>query len=521
MIETDVLIVGAGPTGLALAVQLVRYGVDFLIIDTKETTTPFSRAIGVQARTLEIYDQIGLADKLVSLGHRAEKAKFLKGGAVLGEANLSELGVGQSPYPFVLLVEQGLHEELLYNHLKGNGHDVLWRHELLSLADDGEAVAADVRGPDGTVFPVKTRYIVACDGAKSSVRHKLGLTFEGDTVERLFYVADIELEWPHGHDALQVNLGENTLTAFFPLKGENRWRIVGTFPKGHNKDEAAVPYEEIEEQIEHDMGVKLDIKKVNWFSVYNVHSRAVNAFSKGRCFVAGDAAHIHTPAGAQGMNTGIQDGYNLAWKLALVLNSCADEKLLATYNEERLVNARNLLRTTDRFFEFAASEEWLISFLRNNIFPYVFDTALKFDFVKNELFATVSQTGISYSDASLSAESGKFAVKAGDRMPWFELDGTSVYDEIKEPRFHLLVFGADEGAWKKMSDELGAKWQDEIILRSLPLADEVKRAFGNEGPFLALLRPDNYIGYLSDDLSAKTLKEYLERYCSRSGRPAV
>lgn len=221
------------------------------------------------------------------------------------------------------------------------------------------------------------------------------------------------------------------------------------------------------------------------------------------------------------MNTGIQDGYNLAWKLALVLNSCADEKLLATYNEERLVNARNLLRTTDRFFEFAASEEWLISFLRNNIFPYVFDTALKFDFVKNELFATVSQTGISYSDASLSAESGKFAVKAGDRMPWFELDGTSVYDEIKEPRFHLLVFGADEGAWEKMSDELGAKWQDEIILRSLPLADEVKRAFGNEGPFLALLRPDNYIGYLSDDLSAKTLKEYLERYCSRSGRPAV
>lgn len=191
MIETDVLIVGAGPTGLALAVQLVRYGVDFLIIDTKETTTPFSRAIGVQARTLEIYDQIGLADKLVSLGHRAEKAKFLKGGAVLGEANLSELGVGQSPYPFVLLVEQGLHEELLYNHLKGNGHDVLWRHELLSLADDGEAVAADVRGPDGTVFPVKTRYIVACDGAKSSVRHKLGLTFEGDTVERLFYVAYI------------------------------------------------------------------------------------------------------------------------------------------------------------------------------------------------------------------------------------------------------------------------------------------------------------------------------------------
>ncbi len=512
MTETDVLIVGAGPTGLALAVQLIRYGVDFLIIDPKETTTPFSRAIGVQARTLEIYDQIGLADKLVSLGHAAEKVKFLKGGVVLGEANLSELGVGQSPYPFVLLVEQGLHEELLYKHLKDNAHDVLWRHELMSLSDDGDAVAADVRGADGAVFPVKAKYLVGCDGAKSLVRHKLGLTFEGDTVERLFYVADIELEWPHGHDALQVNLGENTLTAFFPLKGENRWRIVGTFPEGHNKDEADVPYEEIEQQIEHDMGVKLDIKKVNWFSVYNVHSRAVNSFSKGRCFVAGDSADIHTPAGAQGMNTGIQDGYNLAWKLALVLNGCAGEKLLATYNEERLVNARNLLRTTDRLFEFAASEEWLISFLRNNIFPYVFDTALKFDFVKHELFAIVSQTGISYSDESLSSESGKFAVKAGDRMPWFKLDGKSIYGEIKEPRFHLLAFGADDMACEQISAEFGTKWQDEIIIRSLPLDDEVRRAFGTESPFLALLRPDNYLGYLSDDLSAEKINEYLERY---------
>lgn len=512
MTEPDVLIVGAGPTGLALAVQFVRCGVDFRIIDTKETTTPYSRAIGVQARTLEIYDQIGLADKLVSLGHRAEKAKFLKGGVVLGEANLSDLGVGQSPYPFVLLVEQGLHEELLYGHLKGKGHDVLWQHELLSLTDDGDAVTAEVSGTDGTVFPIKAKYLVGCDGAKSLVRHKLGLTFEGDTVERLFYVADIELEWPHGHDALQVNLGENTLTAFFPLKGENRWRIVGTFPEGHNKDEAAVPYEEIEEQIERDMGVKLDIKKVNWFSVYNVHSRSVNSFSKGRCFVAGDAAHIHTPAGAQGMNTGIQDGYNLAWKFALVLNGYADEKLLATYNEERLVNAKKLLKTTDRFFEFAASEEWLIAFVRNNIFPYVFDTALKFDFVKNELFATVSQIGISYSDESLSSDTGNFRVNAGDRMPWFKIGGRSIYDDLKEPRFHLLAFGADGAACEEMSAKLEAKWQDEIILRSLPLADEVKRAFGNEGPFLALLRPDNYIGFLSDDLSAKTLKEYLKRY---------
>lgn len=510
MLKTDVVIIGAGPTGLALAVQLIRYGVDFVIVDTKETTTPFSRAIGVQARTLEIYDQIGLADDLISLGHTAEKVKFLKDGVVRGEANLSDLGTGLSPFPFVLLVEQGLHEKLLYKFITDNKQDVLWQHELLSFTDDGDSVSANIKRADGSEFTVQAKYLVGCDGAKSGVRHSLGLTFEGDTVERLFYVADVELDWPHGHDALQINLGENTLTAFFPLKGEDRWRLVGTFPEGHKKDESDIPYEEIDAQIELDMGVKLDIKKVNWFSVYNVHSRAVNAFSKGRCFVAGDAAHIHTPAGAQGMNTGIQDGYNLAWKLALVLRNAADEKLLETYNEERLRNAKNLLSTTDRIFEFAASDEWLVSFVRNNVFPYVFGTALSFDIVKSKLFSIVSQIGISYAGQSLSLQSGDFAIAAGDRMPWFTMDGKSIYESLKEPQFHLLTFGADESVRGEISVAMDAEWRSETVILSLPLSGEVKKAFGSESPFLVLLRPDNYIGYLSNDLSSAKLKKYID-----------
>ena len=512
MQETDVLIVGAGPTGLALAVQLIRYGVDFVIVDIKETTTPFSRAIGVQARTLEIYDQIELADDLISLGHAAEKVKFLRDGVVRGEANLSELGTGVSPFPYVLLVEQGLHEELLYQYIADHGHDVLWRHEMLSFSDDGDGVTAKIRNADGSEFSIRAKYLVGCDGAKSPVRHELGLTFEGDTVERLFYVADVELDWPYGHDALQINLGEDNLTAFFPLKGENRWRIVGTFPEGHKKDETEILFEEIDAQIEHDMSVKLDIKKVNWFSVYNVHSRAVNAFSKGRCFVAGDSAHIHTPAGAQGMNTGIQDGYNLAWKLALVLKKTAHEKLLATYNEERSRNAKNLLSTTDRFFEFAASDEWLISFVRNNIFPYVFGTALKFDVVKDQIFSIVSQIGIRYEGQSLSAEAGGFSVKAGDRMPWFPAEGKSIYESLKQPSFHLLTFGADIDASDKLPEAVRSKFQAACDTHAFDLDKAASKAFGCDEPFVVLLRPDNYIGYLSRDLSAKKLEEYLTRY---------
>ncbi|MCC6452867.1 MAG: FAD-dependent monooxygenase [Acidobacteria bacterium] len=512
MLKTDVVIIGAGPTGLALAVQLIRYGVDFVIVDTKKTTTPFSRAIGVQARTLEIYDQIGLADELVSLGHAAEKVKFLKDGVVRGEANLSDLGTGLSPFPFVLLVEQGLHEELLYKFITDNKQDVLWRHELLSFTDDGDGVSANIKRADGSEFTVQAKYLVGCDGAKSGVRHSLGLTFEGDTVERLFYVADVELDWPHGHDALQINLGENTLTAFFPLKGEDRWRLVGTFPEGHKKDESDIPYEEIDAQIEHDMGVKLDIKKVNWFSVYNVHSRAVNAFSKGRCFVAGDAAHIHTPAGAQGMNTGIQDGYNLAWKLALVLEGKADETLLATYNEERIRNAKNLLSTTDRMFEFAASDEWLVSFVRNNVFPYVFGTALSFDIVKSKLFSIVSQIGISYAGQSLSSENGAFSVNAGDRMPWFTMDGKSIYESLKEPQFHLLIFGAEGSTSAELANVVTHKFGAVCSTDLFPLDGAATKAFGCDKPFVVLLRPDNYIGYISDDLSSGILSEHITCY---------
>src|SRR6476620_10355938 len=166
------------------------------------------------------------------------------------------------------------------------------------------------------------------------------------------------------------------------MVGDNRWRIVGTFPEGHNADEGEVLFEEIEKQVIADTRLQFDITKVNWFSTYKVHSRHVNKFSEGRCFLSGDSAHIHTPAGAQGMNTGIQDGYNLAWKLALVLKDNASPAILETYNDERLPNAKRLLQTTDRFFEFGVSDEWFVSFFRIHIFPYIFGAALHLDIVK-------------------------------------------------------------------------------------------------------------------------------------------
>jgi 2-polyprenyl-6-methoxyphenol hydroxylase-like FAD-dependent oxidoreductase len=298
----------------------------------------------VQARTLEILDQIGLAREAVSRGTIAERARLLTDGEVRGELDFSNIGKGLSPFPFVLMLEQSKTEQLLYEYLQSHKRNVLWKTELETFSAADSGIRAHLRSPDGASQIIDAKYLVGCDGPKSLVRQTLGLAFEGSTFERIFYVADVQMDWQFNHDSLHVCFAENSFVVFFPLKGEKRYRIVGVFPEEFDKEAGEILYEEIESRIKTEAKLDLDIQNVEWFSTYKVHTRHVNRFSAGRCFLAGDAAHIHTPAGAQGMNTGIQDGYNLAWKLALVIRGKAGERLLQTYNEERLENAKHLLR---------------------------------------------------------------------------------------------------------------------------------------------------------------------------------
>ena len=193
--KTDVIIIGAGPTGLALALQFIRYGIDFIIIDKKEGTTPYSKAIGVQARTLEIYEQMGLADELIRLGAITEKARLVEGGEVRGEVPLGEIGKGMSPYPFLLIVEQGRHEKLLYDSIKSGRNDIRWKSELLTFTQDESGVIAKIQNADGETETIESKFLVGCDGAKSTVRRQLDIELGGSTFERLFYVADVEIDW--------------------------------------------------------------------------------------------------------------------------------------------------------------------------------------------------------------------------------------------------------------------------------------------------------------------------------------
>ena len=253
----------------------------------------------------------------------------------------------------------------------------------------------------------------------------------------------------------------------------------------------------------------LDIRNVKWFSVYRVHSRRVDKFSDGRCFLAGDAAHIHTPAGGQGMNTGIGDAYNLAWKIAFVLRGKANEFLLDTYNTERLENAKRLLETTDRAFTFGTHDDFLTAFIRTHVFPLVAQFALKFDWVKHLAFPLVSQIGINYrtSDLSVHAGDASFKIKAGDRMPYFTINEKSVFDFLQKPKFHFLVFSNDETDFDELFGQIEnyVEWLD---CQSFPLAPRVSEIFGANEPFSLLLRPDNHIAFISEHVSLGELKSY-------------
>ena len=501
------LIVGAGPTGLSLACQLIRYGIDFIIIDKSEGVTTYSKALGVHARTLEIYEQLGLAKHAVAQGTIAGKIRMLVGGKIRGEMNLSVIGQGMSPYPFMLVLEQSRNEDLLYDYMHAHGKDVLWQNELQSLKQTDTLVTAQIQHGNEESSILKAKYLVGCDGPQSPVRHSLGLSFEGNTFERLFYVADVCIHWPYSHDALHVCMTQNSVLAFFPMPGENRYRIVGAFPMGFAQEESETLYAEIEQHIRKESQIALEISQVNWFSTYKVHTRHVENFSSGRCFLAGDASHIHTPAGGQGMNTGIQDAYNLAWKLAFVLQGKADAKILETYNQERLPNAVRLLETTDRMFNLIAGSNKWVNLIRTLVFPPLAGFLTSLNSVKKRFFPLLSQIGISYRESTLSNHMAEhaFAVKAGDRMPYFLVNGMSVYDKLLKPKFHLITFS---NANQTASEEIESNYARIFDYQVLPISPSIEKIFGTDKSFILLLRPDNHIGFISQEFSLNRLNAY-------------
>jgi 2-polyprenyl-6-methoxyphenol hydroxylase-like FAD-dependent oxidoreductase len=344
--DTDVLVVGAGPTGLMAGLVLTRRDVPVVVVDQKAGPTRESRALAVQARTMEIYDQLGLADQVVSGAYPALRMQIGLD-PPLGGVSIASLQQGETRFPGIQIFEQSANEQLLSRSLAAAGTEVLWRHRLVDLIDDTEQTQAGVvallDGPAGLVR-VRARWCIGADGARSAVRRELDIPFEGVTDDATFWVADLRGVRGLPDKSMAARFGDTTFAVAFPLGPAGHTRLVALAPRDDIGQEEALA------AARDDLG--LTYEGVEWFSSYRVHHRVATAFRKGSIFLAGDAGHVHSPVGGQGMNTGLQDAHNLALLLADVRQERLSAAALDRYEQERRPVAVILVKVTDRLFGF-------------------------------------------------------------------------------------------------------------------------------------------------------------------------
>jgi 2-polyprenyl-6-methoxyphenol hydroxylase-like FAD-dependent oxidoreductase len=510
--DADVLIVGAGPTGLMLANQLGRRGVRVQVIDRHSGPAQQSRALGVQARTLEIYAKLGIADKAVALGKVGTGANLWARGRRMARVPLGEAGKGVTPYPYILILGQDDNELILGERLRDWNLAVQWNTELTALEQQTDRVVATLRQPDGSARQIEAAWVAGCDGSRSAVRELNGITFPGAPYEHVFFVADTEAVGGMVPDEVNVYLLREGFHLFFPMRGQDHWRVVGILPPAlrHRPD---LKFEEVVPAIRREAGENLDFRGCSWFSTYRIHHRAASQFRKGRCFVLGDAAHVHSPVGAQGMNTGLQDACNLAWKLSMVVKGRAGEALLDSYEEERIPIAQRLLDTTDRGFRFIVSDNPLAGVFRTQVMARVASFAMQTRAMQRLAFRTVSQTGIHYGWSTLSQSTDRLpegAPRAGDRFPWLHLRFSAngpvedAFQKLDDTKFNLLVFGQALPSAGVVPDDLLAI---HAIPRD-PMNDKELARAGIPSTSFYLLRPDGHVGLCGTRLGEGHVREY-------------
>ncbi len=493
-----VLITGAGPTGLVLALWLTKQGVDVRIIDESTGPGETSRALAVQARTLELYRQLDLAERIIEEGHKNPALNLWVGGRKRARLSFSDAGSRITPYPFVLVYPQDWHERVLSERLHELGVRVERQTQLLSFEERGDHVTARVRTPSGAEQTFDTPYLLACDGARSLVRHQLGVGFEGGTYKQLFYVADVQASGIAPADEVNLALDTADFVAVLSYGKAGQSRLIGTVRDARPERVQTLRFDDVSHAAIDRLGLRVD--KVNWFSTYRVHHRVAEEFRRGRVFLLGDAAHVHSPAGGQGMNTGISDAINLAWKLAAVLHGQAPDSLLDSYPLERQAFARKLVATTDRVFSFVAAEGRLANLVRRRVAPSVASVAYRSKAVRELLFRLISQTRMAYSQSPLCAGRAG-SVAGGSRLPWVPLPGADNYEPLRDTGWQVHVYG-------KAAPDVHAWCERHALPLHVFAYRPAHEAAGLLQDAAYVLRPDTYVGLAEPQPTAAALSRY-------------
>jgi 2-polyprenyl-6-methoxyphenol hydroxylase-like FAD-dependent oxidoreductase len=498
--QPKVLIVGAGPTGLVLALWLVRLRVEVRIIDQAPQPGTTSRAMIVHARTLEFYDQLGIAASVIGAGEKAVALNAHLNRKLFARIPFGDFGKGLSPYPFMLVLPQDVHERVLQEQITSSGITVEQGSRLLGFEQDGDMVRARIE----TAWAEETvcaDYLCGCDGAHSTVREHLGIGFPGGTYEQVFYVADAAVAGALADDEVHFALSGNDIFAIFPLKHRRAYRLIGVVPPDIEKEIHTIAYDDVAGSVYRNGG--LTASRVHWFSTYHVHHRVAASFGKGRVFLLGDAAHIHSPAGGQGMNTGIGDATNLAWKLAAVLQRRAAPAILNSYQVERTAIAHRIVETTDRIFSFQVSPSWRMRTARRLLIPLM-PALMRMRYLRRLVFRSISQLAFHYRLSSVSAGSAG-RIRAGDRLPWVRYDDAlDNFATLRNLEWQAHVYGVANAPLRQTCADA------DLALRELPWTPAAYAA-GLGRDALYLVRPDGHIALAVPNGDPVALASYLAR----------
>lgn len=552
----QVLIVGAGPVGLSLALMLLRHGISVRVIDKNEGPSVFSKAQVIHARTMEVLHELGVVAPFAEQGRKVRQVCLTQsGGTPITEFEILMPG-DDTRYPFLLNISQAETERILRESLQEKGISIEWQTRLDHFTQDETGVEATLVHSDGQNEQIRIPFLVGCDGAHSTVRKTLGLSFEGSTYDWKITQADVHVDFPRDFSpsAMLGFLGPAGIVGFFPLPGDKRYRMM-VFDETENPTLAF-----FQEAAEARALPGTKVSDPRWMVSFRINCRMVNQYRQGRVFVVGDAAHIHSPAGGQGMNTGIQDAWNLSWKLALAARGLATSALLDSYHQERHPVAAAVLRGSDA----ATQGLFTVQSLTNPLFTQMRNAALsfitRFDLVRETAGRTLSELDIGYRETALVGQkrgslwqtrglggseetpllSEWFELgrgpQPGDRIPNVAVAGISgverVHDLLSGPGHTLLLFDgpvASEAGYRRLADivqTVRARYGERVVCRVVIPGDprptpvpqdfivhdpqsRLHAAFHAVAECLYLVRPDGYLGFRSMPADADALLAHL------------
>ncbi|MGV0741825.1 FAD-dependent monooxygenase [Mycolicibacterium sp. XJ870] len=473
---TEVLVVGAGPTGLTMGIELARRGVAVRVIDTAAAPTTETRALGVQPRTLELFDRLDLADATVAGGVPVTEFNVFSEGKRFLHLDIHALN---TPHPYLLMLPQPQVEALLATRLNDLGVEVERGVELSTLDQSPGEVQVGLRHGDGRLEQARLPWVIGCDGAHSTVRHQLDVPFVGAAFEENFAVADVRMDWPLPHDVFYSFLHRGRFVAYFPMPGGlHRLTIAyrpGQAPAGE------VTFDELQAAVTRCAPAGSRVSEITYAGRFRINQRKVARHSVGRVFLAGDAAHVHSVVGGQGMNTGIQDAFNLGWKLAAVVHGQARPDLLDSYAAERSPVAQRLVKGTRRATRMTLLRSPVAAAARRHLAPHITARAG----VQRILTRALTQLDVSYRDGAGGTNDTRLAV--GDRFP--------TTDVLHPSKYTLLSPSLEPTGLRAVVNEYAD-------LIDVPEHTQIS------GGGLVLVRPDGYIALLGSDIHG--LRDYFE-----------